>query len=781
MSIRSFRREVRLLALRSIIAISLVPFVAVLLHGQTTGSVTGRILEGDSLAPVVGAIVNVDGSLPATQTDTAGRFRLDGVTAGTRTIAVRRVGYATRSVSVRIVGDSTITLDILLAGAPVALGTVTVIGTRTDLDETRELIEAIPGGATLVEPAEIRATRQANLKDVLQFTPGVYIQPRFGAADESQISVRGSGLRNNFHARGINLLVNGMPYRNADGFTDFESLELLTTEAISVYKGANALRYGGSTLGGAVNFDTKTGHSASPLSLYAQAGSHGFAKAQASSGAVLGDFNYYASYAHSRMDNYRAWADQRRDRLNLHAGYRLSSSIDARSFYFFARVREHLPGALTRDELAEDPTQAVAVNVDDRWGRDYDLHHVGLQFRGQLTPTQRIEVSPYVQYRDIDHPIYEVIEQISRDYGVEVRYENTAPLAGRANRLTIGIQPAYENLDNRQYVNEAGEHGVLTRDEKNEVRQLGVYVENSLALTGRLTAVAGARHDRSERTVADKFLANGDQSAERVYTPVTPRVGLMYSIPRIGGSLFANASRTVEPPLLLELSSFGNPGGFIDLDAQKAWQYELGARGRRLALGWEFSLFDIELTDEILNINVRPFPGAPFTVPSYRNAERTRHYGAELGVAWQLPGAVFLRGADIPDFLTTRVAYTFARYEYVDDSSFGGNHLPGAPSHHVNVEVKYVHPSGLSIAPQLEVVPQAFYVDSDNTVRNDRWAAIGVRTEWTVERAGITVFAEGRNLLDRRYSASVQVDNAAGRYFEPADGRSIYAGLRWAN
>jgi iron complex outermembrane receptor protein len=73
-------------------------------------------------------------------------------------------------------------------------------------------------------------------------TPGVYVQPRFGAADESQISIRGSGLRNNFHLRGVNVLVNGMPYRNADGFTDFESLELLNTESIEVYKGG--MRFG---------------------------------------------------------------------------------------------------------------------------------------------------------------------------------------------------------------------------------------------------------------------------------------------------------------------------------------------------------------------------------------------------------------------------------------------------------------------------------------------------------------------------------------------------------
>src|SRR6266850_4717700 len=137
------------------------------------------------------------------------------------------------------------------------LATVTVIGSPSDLAEERDRVLRVPGGVTVLRGADLRATRQANLHDVLRFTPGVYIQPRFGSADESQISVRGSGLRNNFHARGINLLVNGMPYRNADGFTDFESLELLTTEATEVYKGANALRYGGSTLGGAINLHTQ--------------------------------------------------------------------------------------------------------------------------------------------------------------------------------------------------------------------------------------------------------------------------------------------------------------------------------------------------------------------------------------------------------------------------------------------------------------------------------------------------------------------------------------------
>ena len=114
----------------------------------------------------------------------------------------------------------------------------------------------------MVPQKTIEESRAANLKDVLDFVPGVLDPAALRRADESQLSIRGSGLRNNFHLRGINVLIDGFPYGNADGFSDFESLELLTTKRIEVYKGANALRFGGNTLGGAINLVTKTGYDA---------------------------------------------------------------------------------------------------------------------------------------------------------------------------------------------------------------------------------------------------------------------------------------------------------------------------------------------------------------------------------------------------------------------------------------------------------------------------------------------------------------------------------------
>ncbi|HET8624529.1 MAG TPA: hypothetical protein VFM14_13280, partial [Gemmatimonadales bacterium] len=70
------------------------------------------------------------------------------------------------------------------------------------------------------------------------------------------------------------------------------------------------------------------------------------------------------------------------------------------------------------------------------------------------------------------------------------------------------------------------------------------------------------------------------------------------------------------------------------------------------------------------------------------------------------------------------------------------------------------------------------FVNSANTDRNRAWATLGLRSEWALSRAGVTLFAEGRNLTNTQYAATVQVDNAARQYLEPADGRSIYAGLK---
>ncbi len=745
-----------------------IHLVAAPLAGQEA-ALRGVVVDPEG-QPVAGAEVSAGAAFARTGDD--GAFELT-LPAGEHALRVDRLGYR----SVTLSASAPAPVRVVLSPAPILMEGLAAIGSPGELDEVRARMREVPGSVDLIEEEELRRTRQTNFADVLRFTPGVYAQSRFGAADELQLSIRGSGLRNNFHLRGVNVLVNGMPYRNADGFTDFESLEILTAANVQVYKGGNALRYGGGTLGGAINLETRTGYTAAPFGLYAQGGSSGFFKGQVSSGGVFDNIDYYASYARTDLDGFRRHSGQRRDRLNGHLGIVLGPRVDLRGFWFFADVEEDLPGSLTRDELEADPELAAPANVANDWGRDYTLHHLGLQMRAQLTPDQRLEVAPYFQFRDIVHPIFRVIDQISRDVGVEVRYENSAPIGERENRFVAGFQPTFGNVDHRQYENVGGEKGALAKEQRDEAGGVAVYLEDAFSITPRVSAIVGARYDRSRRAVEDTFLADGDQTGERTYEALLPRVGLLVELPEIGGQVFANASSIQEPPLLLELNSLTVPG-FVDLDAQRAWQFELGTRGRTGDWRWQLSAYDIELEDEIVNVNVRPFPGAPFTVPSYRNVDETRHVGLEAGLELSAP-VELLAGDEGGERAGFRMAYTLSKFLYLSDADHRGNEIPGIPTHVLQLEAEYAHPLGVTLSPSAEWVPDDLFVDSANTIASDGWLALGLRAEWELDGLGATAFVEGRNLTDEVYTPTVAVDDAAGRYFQPADGRSLYAGVRW--
>ncbi len=71
-----------------------------------------------------------------------------------------------------------------------------------------------------------------------------------------------------FHMRGLTLLQDGVPINLAYVNGDFQELEPTFFDHLEVYRGANALRFGSGTLGGAINGVTPTGKTASGGSSY---------------------------------------------------------------------------------------------------------------------------------------------------------------------------------------------------------------------------------------------------------------------------------------------------------------------------------------------------------------------------------------------------------------------------------------------------------------------------------------------------------------------------------
>src|SRR5690606_751465 len=95
--------------------------------------------------------------------------------------------------------------------------------TAPTVREARTQIEHIPGGAALVEDSAWRDTQTATVKDSLDYTPGVFAQPKWG--EDARRSIRGSGWSRYYHMRGIALYQDGVPLNNADGSTDFQWID----------------------------------------------------------------------------------------------------------------------------------------------------------------------------------------------------------------------------------------------------------------------------------------------------------------------------------------------------------------------------------------------------------------------------------------------------------------------------------------------------------------------------------------------------------------------------
>jgi iron complex outermembrane receptor protein len=352
--------------------------------------------------------------------------------------------------------------------------------------------------------------------------------------------------------------------------------------------------------------------------------------------------------------------------------------------------------------------------------------------------------------------------------------------------LTVGIQLAYTNQEDVRFENNMGERGEEVRDQNNKATNVAIYAEDQFDATDNLMLTVGSRLQYSRRSVSDNFFTDEDSqpddSDSTDFFSITPKVGFIWNIaPTV--QVFGNASGAYEPPLLLELTSPGQLDGDLgDLKAQKGVQFELGTRGQFAdRITWDVSVYDIELWDEIQNVNILPFPDAPFTIPRFQNIDRSRHTGVEVGLSLILLEDLVehIGLSSSGDTLGIRTAYTYSRFVFVDDPEFGDNDIPGAPSHFIVSELRYDNPSGFWIAPGIESVPSGYFVDSENTEETDPYILFTVQTGYTYKPWNLSLFFEVRNAFDEDYISSVVVDSADGRFFEPGDGRALYAGLQW--
>lgn len=650
--------------------------------------------------------------------------------------------------------------------------TIVVIGHRPedagltvpDINEARQRIELTPGGIDLIDARQFRAGRASTLDDALKFSPGVFVQPRFGA-DEARLSIRGSGIQRTFHLRGIKLLQDGVMLNQADGGGDFQAIELLAARYIEVYRGANALQYGASTLGGALNFVSPTGYDTPGFTGRLSAGSFDSTRMQAAFAGHGDSYDWYGSLSHSEQEGFRDHARQNNTRFFGNAGLRIAAGLETRVYLAWVDTRSELPGNLTKAELESNPRLAAPGNLIGNQKRDFTLWRIASKTTWALHEG-RLELSAFYAEKELFHPIFQVLDIDYRDYGAELRYVSEAPLAGRKNLLTVGIAPSRGTARDIRHLNMGGERGALSGDSEQTATNLDVYIENQLYILPATALIVGAQYTGAKRAFDDYFLTNGDNSFDVSYHRASPKLGVRHELsPDI--QLFANWSGSTEPPSFGELS--GGPG-ITQVRAQRASTIELGSRGSAGAVRWNVSAYRAKVEDELLGLN--DAMGLPLGTI---NAPRTLHQGIEAGLEWNIaPG------------WTLRQAYTLNDFRFDDHPVYGNNRLPGVPRQFYVAELAWKDDDGWFAAPNVTWSPQSHAVDMANSLYADDYAVWGFKFGRQIAGGlarGLSWFIEGKNLTDGKYAAATGViADAKGmdqRQFLPGDGRSVYAGIEW--
>jgi len=640
-------------------------------------------------------------------------------------------------------------------------------------------IQQTPGGVAIVPAEAYRNSTVANtIKDVLDYVPGVIAQPKWG--DDTRLSIRGSGLSRNFHLRGVQLYMDGIPINTADGYGDFQEIDPTAYKYVAVYKGANALQFGANSLGGAINFVTATGRDPFPNGASADMGAFGFRRLQANAGGANGPWDGFVTASTQASDGFRDHSNGQATRLSGNVGYQFSPDVETRFYLNANEVRQRIPGTVTKASALSNPEAAAPANVINDQQRNIDTVRLANKTTIRFEDT-KVEFGAFGVDRHLMHPIFQWLDYRYADYGGFAKVTDDRFIGGFRNRLVAGVNVLNGSIDNQQFANIGGQKGALLSSSIDRSKNTSLFIEDSFYFLPNVAAIAGTQFLYATRNRQVRVFGNGIQPGSTEFNLWSPKAGLLWDIDPTWQA-YANISRSAEVPSFGE-SSNGSGGTailpFTSIRPQIATTYEIGTRMKRPDYAWEITAYRANIRDELQCLFGASIGTGTCNVA---NVDRTIHQGIEAGAGAAIFRGIFNNGP-APDKIWLNIAYTLSDFRFDNDPKFGNNVLPGAPRHYLRAELLYKNPTGFYFGPNIEWVPQSYFVDNANSLKTEPYAIWGLKAG--VDNGGTySMYVEARNIGNKAYIASANVINTANptlALFEPGSGRAVYAGVkaRW--
>ena len=526
-------------------------------------------------------------------------------------------------------------------------------------------------------------------------------------------------------------------------------------------------------------------------------GSYGTQRESLGYQGPFGDTRVTLGYTHFETDGYRNHSSAQRDSINSKFNFLIGSAgkLSLVVNYYDSPYAQD-PLGLSWAQVQQNRRQATptASQFDSR--KSTGQSQLGLVYQRDFGTPGLLQVSSYGGQRQVlqflaipvvtqSNPRHSggVVDLSSDYFGSDARWTWKHDVLGRPLTLVGGLNGETLRQHRRGYENFQGStlgvQGKLRRDEIDTVTSVDQYLQVDWLLTSRWSLDAGLRHSEVHFRSDDHYVTaqNPNDSGRVRYGAFTPVAGLLWRATDTA-HFYLSYGTGFETPTFAELAyrPDGSAGLNFDLHAARSRNAELGGKFRlAYATRLDAAIFRADSRNELVTVTNS---GGRAT---FANATRTRRQGAELSLTSSVLRTLdFTLAATLLDAAVREgyVTCTTAPCTTPQTVVARGNQLPGVAQGQIATRLSWSPTPAWSGAIEyryLDAVP----VNDTNSEAAPSYGVVDLATRYTLHNQQWKLTASLRidNLLAEHYIGSVIVNDGNGRFYEPAPGRSLVAGL----
>lgn len=757
--------------------------LALLSAGESLGQKSDcscQIMDGNAGEVLAGREVTVMDENRTSQnvliTDEEGRVIIPG--KGGETLRISISGYFEMLIECPEQADEIVSVRL----QPVVISLPTVVVFKDILVnafERKRLVIQTPASVSLLKPNTLQIQDNTSILEAVNTVPGVNMESR-GAGGSRRISIRGSTLRSPFGVRNVKAYWNDIPLSNPDGSTPLELIDPEHLGGMEIIRGPAGSIYGAGN-GGVLLFNTPSFGEGWQASSHTMVGSDNLFRHTVglSSGGDTVDFAGY--YTNHRYSGYRSQEYVEKDQILLTGNVRVTERQTVQWLGTYYAGEWGLPGALTADEVEEDPRQALEYSETanahvERQRTMFGMKH-NYAWKGGLTNYTTLylhstsKTNPYGTSAFFNGHKREV----GLSLGGRTVFNLQRSVGGRSLHLTWGLEGQTDRNELKEYDNLNGSIGAQRIDAATISRQGTAFVQGILELPMNLQLEAGLSLNALVFNHKDNFDSDSiDQSQVRQFDPIlSPRVAISHQYRNILS--YASVSRGFSPPTIWDvLESDGSFQG--GLAPEVGTNYELGLKGFLLGnclrfetVGYYFQL-DEAIVPQVLASGETVF----------QNTGSVDKYGLEAAFYVDLnldPQGLIT--AFKPWVTATYQDFTFGNYTK-EGEDLSGNELTGTFQERISTGFLFESRGGIYMNMNSNYTG-AIVLNDQNTDYSEAYLLVNGRLGWAktfFKQLKLDAYGGINNITDAQYSSFLQWNGFGGRYFNPSPGRNWYAGIQ---